>query len=108
MTIDFSKIQIHNDDFNASSTLILLRTRNVKSGKITHTRKQIDRCCRSSGWEKDVNQISFGGKDNIERISCDISKEAFLRYYVMKRKSVILKDCDDTWKAKDWTFKGKL
>ena len=107
-TIDFSKIQIHKDEFNSSSTVILLRTRNVKRGKITHPHDQIDRCCRSSGWEEDVHQLRFGGNDNIGRIPCDISKTSFLRDYVMKRKSVILNNCADTWKAKDWNFKGKL
>ena len=108
MSINFSKIRTYKGEFNSSSTVILLRIRNVPNGTITHTHEPIDRCCKSSGWEDDVQKLSFGGNDNIERISCDISKNAFLRNYVMKRKPVILNGCDGTWKAKDWTFKGKL
>ena len=50
----------------------------------------------------------FDRGDEIERISCDITKESFLREYVKKRRPVILKGCQKKWAARKWTFKGIL
>jgi len=45
--------------------------------------------------------------DTLERISCDITREDFIKKYEMKRKPVILVGCDQDWKArKSWTYKN--
>ena len=90
------------------SNLILLRIRNIKKNKIVHSLKKLDRCCKSAGWDHTVNGLRFGGIDEVKRILCNITKNAFLKNYVMQRKHVILKNCTDTWKANNWTFKGNL
>ena len=107
-SIDVSKIQFSHDDIHAAQSVVILRTRNVKKGKITHTLPKIDRCCKSSGWDHDANQLVCDVDDKTERIFCNISKKSFKQNYVNRRKYVIIQNCTDPWKAKDWTFKGKI
>ena len=90
----------------SASGIILLRTRNVDLGKIEHTLSKIDRCCKSYGENLDSRKLEFDQKDAIPRISCNISKKLFFKNYVKRRQMVILKGCHETWKAKNWTFKG--
>ena len=78
----------------------------MTTDRITHSHRKLDRCCKSSGFDQDIQQLVFDSKDTIERISCDITKELFLKKYVMKREPVMLQGCQRKWKAKKWTFKG--
>ena len=52
--------------------------------------------------------VYFDNIDNMERISCDISKDEFKRDYADRRRSVILLGCQEEWKAKNWTFGNLL
>ena len=108
-TFEFSDLQPNHDDMAKASNIILLRIRNITNDRVTHRLPVIDRCCKSSGWDQDVNQLNreFIIKDSISRIPCNISKPAFLKDYVMKRNCVILSNCTGAWEARKWTFKGK-
>ena len=104
--MDFSKIHFHDDDIHKATNIIILRIRNVKKDKINHSVMNLDRCCKSNGWFDTVNTLKFGGKDDIERISCNMTKKLFLSDYVRQRNHVILTNCTSDWKASNWTFKG--
>ena len=104
--MDFSHIQFNEGNLNESKSIIILRLRNVKYENIIHTHDKIDRCCKSSDLYQDIQNLVPTSMDNIERISCDITKESFLRNYVKKRQPVILEACQKNWPAKKWTFKG--
>ena len=107
--IDFSKIQFNKDNFNEARNIIILRTRNISNKNIIHSHTNVDRCCKSRSSDIfDVPELVYDGKDEIERISCDITKESFLREYVKKRRPVMLKGCHKRWPARKWTFKGIL
>ena len=67
--IDFSDIDFKGD----SASRIVLRLY-VSRKLVKHTLPIIDRCCRLNG-----RKISYDGVDDIKRISCDISKEEFLK-----------------------------
>ena len=67
--------------------------------KIFHSFPPIDRCCKSNGKSSEFDRI-----DNMQRISCDITKDIFKREYVEKRKPVLLTGCQENWQAKNWTF----
>ena len=105
---DFSDMQLNDDGIHKASDIIILRIRNITRDQVTHSIPVINRCCKSSGWNHDVNQLNkeLKFKDSISRIPCNISKSSFLRDYVMKRNCVILSNCSDAWKARKWTFKG--
>ena len=47
-------------------------------------------------------------KDEIPRAPCNMTKEEFSIKYVRKRKSVILRGCQKSWRARKWTFEGTL
>ena len=102
--IDFSNILFDDfDDLSALNIIIM-----VQRADIVHTHPRVDRCCKSSGWETDLHELRRQKKkDEIKRLSCDISKTLFIQEYVNKRKFAILKDCTHNWKAKKWTFKGQ-
>ena len=106
---EFSDIHQNHNDIAKASNIVILRIRNITKDQVTHSLPLIDRCCKSSGWDQDVNQLNrkFIIKDSISRIPCNISKRAFLKDYVMKRNCVILSNCSDAWEARKWTFKGK-
>ena len=93
---------------NKDSSVIILRIRNVSKHQVSHNLPRIDRCCKSSGWDKDLKHLdkNLMANDLTERISCNISKNSFIKDYVMKRKVVILNNCSDSWEARKWTFKG--
>ena len=49
--VDFSQILHHDvDDVSVLSIIIIMKT-----DKIIHTPPPIDRCCKSSGWDKDLH-----------------------------------------------------
>ena len=52
------------------------------------------------------NELKFGEKDNIPRISCNVTKNYFFERHVRRRDPVILTNCTDSWKAKHWSFEG--
>ena len=101
--LKYSKVSLNKD-----SSVVILRIRNVSKHQVTHNLPQIDRCCKSSGWDKDLKHLDkqLMANDLTERISCNISKKSFIKDYVMKRKVVILNNCSDSWEARKWTFKG--
>ena len=105
---EFSDMQLNHDGIHKASDIIILRIRNITRYQVTHSIPVINRCCKSSGWNHDVNQLNkdLKFKDSISRIPCNISKSSFLKDYVMKRNCVILSNCSDAWKARKWTFKG--
>ena len=87
---------------------IVIKIKNMSNKKIVHTQPKLDRCCKSSGWDQDVNELKFEAKDNIPRISCDVTKNYFFERYVRRRVPVILTNCTDSWKAKHWSFEGMI
>ena len=109
---DFADFQPSRNRLDEGSNVIMLRIRNVRRHQVTHNLPRIDRCCKSSGWEKDLrdlNNLFFRMKflhKSTERIPCTTSKESFVNDYIMKRKFVILSNCSDSWEARKWTFKG--
>ena len=105
---EFSDIHQNHDDIAKASNIVILRIRNITKDQVTHSLPLVDRCCKSDGWDQDVNQLNreFIIKDSISRIPCNISKSSFLKDYVMKRNCVILSNCSDAWEARKWTFKG--
>ena len=105
-SIDFSNILLDDDTIQELSNIIIVLIRKSNKNGIFHTHPAIDRCCKWSGWDVDVQKMKFDGRDETQRISCDISKPAFLQEYVMKRKFAMLNNCTDDWKAKHWTFRS--
>ena len=105
---EFSDIHQNHNDIAKASNIVILRIRNITKDQVTHSLPLVDRCCKSDGWDQDVNQLNreFIIKDSISRIPCNISKSSFLKDYVMKRNCVILSNCSDAWEARKWTFKG--
>ena len=105
---EFSDIHQNHNDIAKASNIVILRIRNITKDQVTHSLPLVDRCCKSGGWDQDVNQLNreFIIKDSISRIPCNISKSSFLKDYVMKRNCVILSNCSDAWEARKWTFKG--
>ena len=83
--IDFANIHPNDDELDYASNIIIWRIRNVKRNKIVHSLKKLDRCCKSESWYHTVQQLKFRGKDEIERIPCNISKKVFKNNYVSKR-----------------------
>ena len=79
----------------------------MQKDHIIHSHARIDRCCKSSGWEKDLLELKPDKRDGIKRLSCDISKKKFMLEYINKRKFAVLQNCTYDWKAKKWTFKSK-
>ena len=69
---------------------------------ITHTFPKIDRCCKIN--ELNGRNIEYDGIDNLDRITCDISKTEFIEKYVHKSQPVMMVGCQDSWKAKNWTI----
>ena len=90
------------DDISAMSMIII-----IKTDKIAHSQPEIDRCCKSSGWDIDLQELKHKRQYEIERKSCNISKKVFIQEYVKKRKIVVLSDCIHDWKATNWTFRSK-
>ena len=103
--IDFSKIDFSAESLDKTSNVLIIRIRNVTNAQIVHNLPKINRCCKASHASHDKH-LSFPGKDNIKRISCDIHKKEFLQEYVIKRRAIILKGCHRQWPARRWTFKG--
>ena len=64
---------------------------------------KIDRCCKFNG-----RKLKYDNIDNIERVSCDISRPIFYKKFVSKRRAVLLTGCQNDWKAKNWTFGNLL
>ena len=106
-SIDFSNILFDDDTIQEPSNIIIVLIRKSHTDGIVHSLPVIDRCCKWSGWDVDVRKLKFDGRDETKRISCDISKPNFRQEYVMKRKFVMLNNCTDDWKAKNWTFRSK-
>ena len=95
--IDFSDFVLSEDP----EDFILLNLN--LSSKIQHTFPTIDRCCKFTG-----KQVEYDGIDNMERISCKMSKEEFSKEYINKRIPVLMTGCQNNWKAKNWTFENLL
>ena len=105
--VDFANINFHHLSLHETSNLIILRTKNINRGKIVHSLAEINRCCNTTGWNDDVYQsLKFDAVDEMPRIPCNISSELFNRDYVMKSKPVVLTNCTENWKARNWTFEG--
>ena len=102
-TVEFSNLIFDDgDDISALSMIII-----IKRDKIVHGQPEIDRCCKSSGWDIDLQELKHKRKYDMKRESCNISKTIFEQEYVNKRKIVVLSDCTHDWKATNWTFRSK-
>jgi hypothetical protein len=44
--------------------------------------------------------------DEIERIPCNMTKDQFLKKFVLRREPVMLTGCQEGWSATQWTLKG--
>ena len=102
--INFSKIRFKEGHLNQTNRVILIRIRDNKKGSISHTPISIDRCCRPFMVEPNILSI----KDEIPRAPCNMTKEDFILKYVRKRLTVIFRGCQNSWRARKWTFEGTL
>ena len=102
--INFSKIRFKEDSLNQTNSIIAIRIKDNRNGSIRHTPISIDRCCRTFMVKPNISSI----KDEIPRAPCNMSKEDFYLKYVQKRKSVILRGCQKSWRARKWTLEGIL
>ena len=103
--INFSMIHFKEENLNQTNSILVIRIKNNEKGSITHTPISIDRCCKPFNVEPNISSASYI-KDEIPRASCNMTKEDFIVNYVQKRKSVILRGCQETWNARKWTFEG--
>ena len=103
--INFSRIQFTAENVNQTNSVIIIKIRNHRKGSITLTPISVDRCCKSIAEEPNIPNGS-AIKDEMPRITCNMTKEDFLAQYVQKRKAVILQGCQKTWPARKWTFEG--
>ena len=95
--IDFADFKLSPDP-NDYITINL----NLKN-MVKHTFEPIDRCCTAK-----KKLLKFDGIDNMNRISCDISKDDFTKDFINKRRPVILTGCQRHWKASNWTINSLL
>ena len=109
-TFDFDGIDIIETNENKQNHHEIYVNLHAKNGTIQHTFSPVDRCCKNipnMNDDKFLWDMALKYGDTIPRISCDISKEEFYEKYVQKREAVLMSGCQDNWKAKDWTIKGK-
>lgn len=97
--IDFSDLEISDNSYDKIVINLQLKSR------IHHTLPLIDRCCKSEGMILKYNNINT---NNMERISCDMSKSEFKKEYIDKRRVVMLTGCQEEWKARNWTISSLL
>ena len=108
--VDFTLAESCVSEDGSILTLVNLKvnTQRVKNNMDNH----IDVCCPSvEEAEKNFPSLrkwTENAKNLIPRISCDISREAFLRDYVMARKAVILEGCLDEWPSRTWNVDSLL
>ena len=95
--IDFSELK----QSNYSEDVIIINLNLIHM--IDHTFPKIDRCCR-----RNSRKIEYDNIDNMERIECDMSQREFTRKYVDRREAVMMKGCQNEWKAKNWTIQNIL
>ena len=103
--IDFSNIHFNTENLNQTKSMIAIRIKNNKKDAVTESSISIDRCCKPFMVEPTLLNIS-SIKDRIPRAPCNMSNADFLSKYVQKRKAVILRGCQKTWRARKWTFEG--
>ena len=103
--IDFSEINFNAGNLNQTKSMIAIRIKNNKKDAITQSPFLIDRCCKPFIVEPNVLNMS-SIKDRIPRAPCNMSSADFLFKYVQKRKAVILRGCQKTWRARKWTVEG--
>ena len=104
-SIDFSNIDFNAESLNQTKSMIAIRIKNNKKDVITESPISIDRCCKPFMVEPNVLKMS-SIKDRIPRAPCNMSSANFLSKYVQKRKAVILRGCQKTWRARKWTVEG--
>ena len=102
--INFSTIRFKEDHVNQTNSIIAIRIKDIKNGSISHTPISINRCCRAFMIKPNISSI----KDEIPRAPCNMSKEEFYLKYVLKRKPVMLRGCQKSWRARKWTLEGIL
>ena len=101
--IDFKDIVANPNPENSTFNGIIVKLKNKNSNdKIMHTLPKINRCCQIGATEK----VQYDGIDNVMKDSCDISEWEFIDKYVRRRNPVLLSGCQDTWAARNWTFRG--
>ena len=101
-SIDFKDIVSNPSTERAILKGIIVRIKSINNNEIKHTLPDINRCCQIAATEK----VHYDGVDKIPRDNCAISKSDFFDKYVWRRKPVLLNGCQDTWAAKNWTFRG--
>ena len=102
-SIDFNDISLSLNLEKAIFKGIIIKTNGITNkNRIKHTLPDVNRCCQIDATE----EVHYDGIDKIPRDSCDIPKSEFFDKYVSPRKPVMLNGCQDTWAARNWTFKG--
>ena len=104
-SIDFSRMTYNQDLKVSKHNMIIIKLHSLPNNgsDIVHTQPAIDRCCKPS---KNKKELVFHGKDEIPRINCNYAKTEFVKNYIRRRRPVILEGCQDSWPARNWTFKG--
>ena len=105
--INFSRIHFKKQKIGQLNSVIVIRIRDNQKGSISHTPMSLDRCCRYLTNDSSMPDAS-SIKDVIPRAQCNMTKAEFLSKYVNKRKPVMLQGCQKTWRARKWTFEGKI
>ena len=75
----------------------------MNSGVKLFDKFPFSRCCKLP-----PPDFGYDGIDQLERISCKISKEDFFDKYVSRREPIMLTGCQTNWTASTWTFEGDL
>ena len=106
--LDFVDIDVLN---KSDDKVTLLKIKDISKDTNVHATNQwedIDKCCPSHGLVN-TEEILRKVNDTMQRISCDISTDEFLKKYVSKRKSVMLVNCTKNWLAQSkWSMKYLL
>ena len=100
--VAYSKIDFADFNHSNDSEDVLIMNLNLNH-MIDHTFPKIDRCCRLNG-----RKIKYDNFDNMERIECNMSQREFTKKFVNKREAVMMKGCQNEWKAKNWTIENLL
>ena len=101
--LDIQRLTFEDVTITQKRMKIIVKIRNFGQGALTHSLPMINRCCKILPHEV----VKFEGTDYIPRINhCTLSEKTFFSEFVLKREPIMLLGCQDTWKAKNWTFRG--
>ena len=98
----FSKIDFADIVSSSDPTDVVILNLNLNQ-MIHHTFPKIDQCCKLNG-----GKVKYDGIDNIKRIDCNMSQKEFFEKYINEREPVMMKGCQNEWKAGNWTIGNLL